>query len=105
MRYNMNQPEIINFEQETYKDLCMEMRDILSLEKEIKAKKEELRKKILEQAGGDRMEYGIKVASYKVSGGYDWEKIAKDYLKKEVLDVVKEVYKKEDRTTWRVTNY
>lgn len=101
----MEQPEIISFEQESYKSLCEDLRDVLSFEKELKQKKEELRSKILEMSGGDRMEYGIKVSSHTKKGSIDWEKLAKDNLKKELVELVKDSYKKEDQTVWKVISY
>jgi len=97
-----NVKDIISFERESYKALCEEMTELLTLEKEIEAKKAELREKLIEKAGGERMEYGIKLQWKTAMGAIDYSKLVKNMGIEEAL---LEFYRKPDREYWEIRKY
>ncbi len=93
---------IVEFQRSAYKDVCAELRDVLRQEKEIAKRKDELKAAVLTLAGGDRMEYGIKVQKRTAKGTIDYKKIVSE------LDVSEdecEGYRKDTRTYWDVRSY
>lgn len=94
--------QIIKFERLEYQDLCEEMKDLLSLEKEIAAKKISLRDKIAKMAGGNRMEYGIKVSCRSAQGTIDYKGLV-TYLG--ISDTLVESYRKPERTYVEIRSY
>ena len=93
---------LVEFQRSAYKDVCTELRDILKQEKEIAKRKDELKAAVLTLAGGDRMEYGIKVQKRTVKGTIDYKKIVSE------LDVSEdecETYRKDTRVYWDVRSY
>lgn len=103
----MNVAEVVDFfdNTKTYKQLCNEMRKVLSLEKEVAAKKEELRKKILEQSEGECMQWGIKVSRVMTKGAIDYKAMAKEWYSEEAFEEIAESYRKEASESWRVVSY
>jgi len=94
--------QIIPFERENYENLCQEMKKILSIEKEVAAQKAGLRDKIMEMAGGTRMEYGIKVTYRTAQGSIDYKAIVKGLN----LDEEKiESYRKAERSYVEIRSY
>ncbi len=98
----MNTQEIIDFQRCKYQDLCLEMKELLSEEKERAAKKSEIRSQIIEMAGCNRMEYGIKLQSITSKGTIDYPKFVKDC---KVEESTLEFYRKPERTCWKVSSY
>jgi len=68
--------EVINFEEQSYKSLCEEMACLIQTEKELKARKDILKEEILKQSGGERLEFGIKVAKRVVKGTVDYKELS-----------------------------
>lgn len=102
----MHQIEILEFPKTSYESLCMEMRKLISQEKEISAKKEEIKKAILEKCENmDRMEYGIKVSHIKVSGAIDYKRLASEVLGVDFIKAIENKYKKSDSLRIDVRSY
>lgn len=99
----MSSDTVISFERETYKDLCEEMKSILQLEKEVAAKKEEVRKRLIEQAGGDRMEYGVKVEWRVAQGSIDYKAMANELIGEN--EELAEKFRKPAKGYWQVRSY
>lgn len=98
----MTNQTIIDFRRGEYEGLCIEMRELMREEKELASKKDALKKSIIELAGGDRMEYGIKL-QYRVSkGSIDYPKFIKS---SGVEESTLEFYRKADREYWEVRSY
>lgn len=93
------------FEEEYYKNKCQELKDLLSLEKEIAKKKEDLKKAIIELAGGDRMEYGINVKLVTRKGTTDYTSLLKDHFTDEKIERMKEEYRKDSKDYYDVRAY
>lgn len=74
----MTTQTIINFEREGYKALCDELKEVMQLRKEAEVREKELKSLVIEQSGGDRMEFGIKVSTRVRAGSYDMDKIFTD---------------------------
>ena len=97
---------IVDFNRESYKEICAEMRDIIQIEKEVAAKKEELRKKIIDMAGGDRMENGIKITKRTSKGSTDYKgALQKMYPVGDDFEIICDTYRKPDREFWEVRSY
>lgn len=94
---------LIDFDRERYRDLCEEMKSVLQLEKEVAARKDKLRKELIEVAGGERMEYGIKLTQKSSMGAVDYKQIVEDHLN--IDDVMKDSYRKPGRSFWEVRSY
>ena len=93
---------IVNFERDTYKSLCEEMTSLMQLEKELAVQKLELKEKMIESSGGDRMEYGIKLQYKTVKGSIDYSK----YVKNTTNDMsILEFYRKPDKEYWEIRKY
>lgn len=94
--------KIVEFDHEVYKNLCDEMRDILRYEKELADRKAKTRELLIKEAGGDRVEYGIKVEYRTAKGSIDYKKaveslaIKEDYLEK---------FRGSPRNAWYVVAY
>lgn len=103
----MSVVEIVDFvsDAKSYRDLCTEMKAVLSLEKEVAAKKEELRKKILEQSQGERMEWGIKVSKVTPKGSVDYKGWLQSMYAEEQFEEVSEGWRKESSESWRIVSY
>ena len=99
----MNNLEIINIEKESYRDLCDEMSQLLTQEKELSARKEELREKIIKMSGGERMEYGIKLTYRTSKGTVDYKAMATIEIPE--MEKLEEWYRKEDRSFWEIRKY
>lgn len=98
----MTNQAIVDFQRHEYEERCVEMRELLREEKELATKKQALKEQIVEMAGGDRMEYGIKL-QYRVSkGNIDYPKFIKDC---KVEESTLEFYRKPDREYWEVRSY
>lgn len=98
----MENMKVVKFERNKYQQLCQEMKEILSLEKEVAAKKEELRKEIADLAGGDRMEYGIRVQFKTAKGSVDYKKLVTDCG---IGEAKVESYRKADRSYCEIRSY
>jgi len=85
--------------------LCEELRQVLSLEKEVLARKNELKRQVVEMSGGDRLEYGIKVQLRKAKGSIDWEKFARDHVDAGTVDFLSENYRKPSRSYYEARSY
>ena len=94
---------MIEFKREEYREVCEEMKRVLQEEKEMAVKKSELRERLVEMAGGDRMEYGIKVTSRTSAGSVDYKNIVADHL--DIDEAVKEHYRRPGRSFWEVRSY
>lgn len=94
--------QIITYNAHEYKELCDEMRSILRLEKELAHRKKQVRSKIIELSGGDRLEHGIKVTRIICKGSVDIEKIVEDFALDEA-DI--EEYRKSSYEKWDVRSY
>ena len=94
--------DISDFKRSAYKDVCEELREVLTLEKEVAKRKAELRAAVLTLSGGDRMEYGIKVHQRTAKGTIDYKKIVSEL---EVSDEECEKYRKDTRSYWDVRSY
>jgi len=93
---------MVDFRRSAYKDLCEELREVLTAEKEIAKKKEELKAAVLTLSGGERMEYGIKIQQRTVKGTVDYKKIVSDMgFSEEESDQ----YRKSTRVYWDVRSY
>lgn len=93
---------IVEFQRSAYKDVCTELRDILRQEKEIAKRKDDLKAAVLTLAGGDRMEYGIKVQKRTVKGSIDYKRIVEEL---EVSEDECESCRKDTREYWDVRSY
>lgn len=98
----INQETIVEFDRETYEDICKELKSLLTTEKEVAKRKDELKKAILYLSGGNRMEYGIKIQQRVTKGTIDYKSIVSDmgFSEEEA-----ESYRKETRTYWDVRSY
>lgn len=98
----INQETIVEFDRETYEDLCSELKSLLTTEKEIAKRKDDLKKAVLKLSGGNRMEYGIKIQERITRGTIDYKAIVEDmgFSAEEA-----EAYRKETRTYWDVRSY
>lgn len=94
--------QIIKFERLEYQELCEEMKGLLSLEKEITAKKVRLRDKIAKMAGGNRMEYGIKITHRSAQGSVDYKSLV-TYLG--ISEPLVESYRKPEREYIEIRSY
>ena len=98
----MENQQIIEFPRQDYEQLCIEMREILRTEKELAVKKAEIRENIITMAGGERMEYGIKLQCRESKGAIDYKKFVVD---SGVEPATLEFYRKEDRAYWEIRSY
>ena len=94
--------EIVKYTQSDYKKLCDEMRAVLSLEKEIAERKKELRDLIIDQAGGNRLEFGIKVSVIDVKGRVNYSRLITDL---EIDEATLEDYREPTAERWDVRSY
>lgn len=99
---NRNVPVVVDFDRNTYENVCFEMRDLLQRKKELKAQEEVIRARVIALAGGDRMEYGVKVTMRQKTGAVDWKAMVED-LGIDGLTVEK--YRKAGSEYWEVKNY
>ncbi len=98
----MTNQAIVQFSRQEYEELCNEMKDLLTEEKERAARKSELRDQIIKIGGGDRMEYGIKLQYRTSKGTIDYSRYVKSLkVEPEVL----EFYRKDDREYWEIRSY
>ena len=93
---------VSEFQRIAYMDLCEELKELLTVEKEIAKRKEELKSSVLALSGGERMEYGIKIQQRGVKGTVDYKKIVADlgFSEEEA-----EEYRKATRVYWDVRSY
>ncbi len=93
---------VSEFQRIAYQDLCGELKELLTMEKEIAKRKEELKASVLSLSGGERMEYGIKIQQRIVKGTVDYKKIVSDmgFSEEEA-----EEYRKATRVYWDVRSY
>lgn len=89
-------------QEQIYKDNCEELSEAIRIEKEIKVKVDELKKTVIEMAGGERMEYGIKVAYIPTKGTLDYKKIVEEL---DLEDTLLEKYRKPESGYWVARNY
>lgn len=101
----MQEMKLIELSVSDYKSSCEEMRDLLRLEKEIEARKQELRKIIIQKSGGNRMEYGIKVQKVTSKGSIDYRALAEELIRAEQLRLVEEKYRKKEVEKFVITSY
>jgi len=94
--------EIIHYTEKDYQALCKEMTAILQLEKEVAARKKIVKEQVIKQAGGNRLEFGIKVMQITVKGRIDYTKIVSDL---EIDEATLEDYRAPAMTRWDVRNY
>lgn len=94
--------EIIKYTDKDYQALCKEMTAILQLEKEVAERKKIVKEQVIKQAGGDRLEYGIKVMQVTVKGRVDYNKLVTDW---EIDEATLEDYRTPTAVRWDVRNY
>ena len=98
----LNASNIVNLENSIYQQYCNEWIFQDRLLKEKQSELEKLRAKIVELSGGDRMEYGVKVATVSQKGKIQYKAIV------EALDIEQEVldkYTSDSVEFTRVTKY
>ncbi len=98
----MNKLEMVDFTKEEYKTLCEEMKSVLGLEKELAARKAKLKDKIVEMAGGERLEFGIQVSWRIRKGTIDYKGLLKSL---KLPDSLLDLYRKADLEYWEVKSY
>lgn len=85
-----------------YKTVCERMKLVLQMEKELAAEKKVLREEIIRLAGGDRLEFGIKVQLVKGARRVNYNKLITDW---EIDEATLEEYKECGAEYWKVTSY
>ena len=94
--------EIIQYNEKDYQALCKEMTAILQLEKEVAERKKIVKEQVIKQAGGERLEFGIKVMQVTVKGRIDYNKLVTDW---EIDEATLEDYRAPTAVRWDVRNY
>ena len=94
--------EIIKYTDKDYQALCKEMTAILQLEKEVAERKKIVKEQVIKQAGGNRLEYGIKVIEVIVKGRIDYTKLVREW---EIDEATLEEYRTPTAVRWDVRNY
>ena len=94
--------EIIKYTDKDYQALCKEMTAILQLEKEVAERKKIVKEQVIKQAGGNRLEYGIKVMEVIVKGRIDYTKLVREW---EIDEATLEDYRTPTAVRWDVRNY
>ncbi len=98
----MHNVEFINFDHKEYQKLCVEMKELLLQEKGLAARKEGLRKSLIDKSGGDRMEYGIKLTTRRSSGSIDYKRYCEvNHIDLDTLSF----FRKPDRVFWERKSY
>jgi len=98
----LDENAIFDFSVDYYRDLCEQLAPLLRQQKELESKCKKLREQVLTHAGGDRMEYGIKVTKRERAGAVDLKKLVEDgVISQEIL----ETYRKEPTEFYEVRNY
>ena len=96
------QEPVLEFNRSTYEEVCKELKEVLTLEKDIANRKADLKKSIIDLSGGERMEYGIKIQKRVVKGTIDYKQIVVDLG---LTEDESEAYRKDTRTYWDVRGY
>lgn len=99
------QKKVIEFDRNLYKATCQELSEILTLEKEVAAKKKELRDQVIKLAGGERMEYGIRVQVKTRKGTVNYKELVESLYPEEELEAVIAPYRGEDTEYLDVRKY
>lgn len=87
---------------QTYRDICEEWKSVKQLLVEVEAKEAELKQKIIKEAGGERLEHGVKVSIIEVRGSIKY----KDIPEVKALDAnYLDAFRGADRKDFRVTTY
>ena len=96
--------EVVEFvnERSEYQALCYELKEVSQLRKEAEAKEKELKARIVEIAGGDRMEFGVRVSLKERKGSFDMKAVFTDM---NITHEEGEKYRKEGSTYWDVRGY
>lgn len=102
-----SRPEEIRtaFKHEIYQSLCEAMRQALTEEVDAKNRVKKLKDQIIEMSGGDRSEFGIKVAYRTRKGSVDYMKLLKSLISDEEIDELIENYRKDEVKFWEVKSY
>lgn len=83
----MTSQTIKDFETSLYEQICEEWKAEYTRLKEQEAYVFELRQKLVDMAGGDRMEFGVKVQHVESKGKVDWKAIATEMqASKEIIE-------------------
>lgn len=90
------------FEKPDYKTLCEEYRNVSQIRKEAEKQEKDLKVLIIEEAGGERMEYGVNVSIKERKGSYDMKLLQQAYG---ISDEELEGFRKESSTYWDVRGY
>lgn len=90
------------FDRARYEEVCKELKDLLSLKKELEEREKLLRKEVIDMSGGDRMEYGIKVTHKTREGSIDYRKLAEKVCQDHS---VFEFYRKPNVEYWEIKSY
>lgn len=98
----MSNSEIIKYTDKDYQALCKEMTAILQLEKEVAERKKIVKEQVIKQAGGNRLEYGIKVMEVIVKGRVDYTRLVREW---EIDEATLEEYRAPTAVRWDVRNY
>lgn len=88
--------------EDEYKELCKEMTAILQLKKEVAHREKAIKPLLIEKAGGNRLEYGIKVTRIECRGTVDYSRIVTEW---EIDEATLEEYRKPTYEKWDVRNY
>ena len=75
---------------------------MLELQAEVNAKVKKLKEKAKDQAGGERMEYGIKVQKVTVRGSVDYNKMVTNL---QIDEATVEEFRKAPSEYWKITSY
>lgn len=85
-----------------YEVKCREFRDVDEQLDALKKRHEELKEWLIDNAGGDRMEHGVKIAQIERKGVIDYGKLLHDM---DISKTVVEAYRKDNIAYWAVKRY
>jgi hypothetical protein len=85
-----------------YENVCIELRELLMKEKELKAQILELKKQAIIMSGGNRMEYGIKISQKIRKGSVDVDRMS---LVLGISQTMVESFRKPDTEYFEVRSY
>jgi hypothetical protein len=94
--------EIIKGADQEYHSVCKRLKKVLQIKKELAQEEAELKDKAIELAGGDRLQYGIKIQLITVRGSVDYGKLVKEL---ELDEATLEEYRRPTTQRWDVRSY
>lgn len=91
----MYSEKIIDLKTDSYQELCEQYAEYLTKKAELAAWEKENKSKLIEAAGGNRMEFGIKIEHIEAAGSVDYKKVIAELCSDEIkIDYLCEKHRK-----------